>query len=143
MKNILPSFTLIGMFSLFPLLKRENQIIPYYLTSIIFYLICKLALKLIDIKKDNKQKNDGMELKNNEEIIFFLIEICIFIIMIFYHFVDYSIPPPQKYPWFYPMLNAAFCFCYFFFVFLYSNYDLLNMVYEQENKDKIIKIKRE
>ena len=143
MKNILPSFTLIGMFSLFPLLKRENQIIPYYLTSIIFYLICKLALKLIDIKKDNKQKNDRMDLKNNEEIIFFLIEICIFIIMIFYHFVDYSIPPPQKYPWFYPMLNAAFCFCYFFFVFLYSNYDLLNMVYEQENKDKIIKIKRE
>ena len=49
MKNILPSFTLIGMFSLFPLLKRENQIIPYYLTSIIFYLICQLSLKLINI----------------------------------------------------------------------------------------------
>ena len=39
MKNILPSFTLVGMFSLFPLLKREDQIMPYYLTIFLFYTI--------------------------------------------------------------------------------------------------------
>ena len=141
MKNILPSFTLIGMFSLFPLLKRENQITPYYLTSFLFYLISKTALKLIDIgKAGTKKTNDEIRYKQNENLFFYLIEIIIFIIMIFYHFVDYTIPPPEKYPWFYPMLNAAFCFCYFFCIFLYSNYDLMKIIFEKKpNKGKKIK----
>ena len=137
MKNILPSFTLIGMFSLFPLLKRENQIIPYYLNTIVFCLISKYALKLINIKKEEKEKNiDVINSNKNDEIICWLVEICIFIIMVFYHFVDYSIPPPKKYPWFYPMLNAAFCFCYFFCIFLYSNYNLLKITFEKDEINK-------
>jgi alpha-1,3-glucosyltransferase len=133
MKNILPSFTLVGMFSLFPLLKRENQIVPYYLTSILFYIICKYCLKITDIS-DKKRKKDI-----NDDTMYWLFEICIFIIMIFYHFVDYTIPPPQEYPWFYPMLNASFCFCYFFTVFLHGNYDLLRMINKKNDiseKDK-------
>ena len=136
MKNVLPSFTLVGMFSLFPLLKRENQIIPYYLTSILFYIICKLFLKIMNIKNNKKEKNND----ENDDIIYWLFEICIFSIMLFYHFVDYTIPPPQSYPWFYPMLNAAFCFCYFISIFLYSNYDLLKMVTKKEEAYEKVKI---
>ena len=133
MINILPSFTLVGMFSLFPLLKRENQIIPYYLLSILFYIISKYALKLIDVKENIKGKNIyEMNVKKNNENIFWLMEIGVFIIMIFYHFVDYNIPPPKQYPWFYPMLNAAFCFCYFFCIFLYNNYTLLTKTFEKD-----------
>ena len=139
-KDILPSFTLIGMFSLFPLLKRENQVIPYYLTSILFYLISKYALKLMDIRYDKKEKSKEKHINKEEDIIMhWLFELCVFIIMIFYHFVDYSIPPPQNYPWFYPMLNASFCFCYFFTVFLHGNYDLLRMINKKNDileKDK-------
>ena len=127
MKQILPSFTLIGMFSLFPLLKRENQIIPYYVTCVLFYLLSKQCLKLLNDKK-NKEKNI------NEEKIFLLMELCIFVFMIFYHFVDYNIPPPKQYPWFYPMMNAAFCFCFFFGVFLYANYHLIGSLYEKGEK---------
>ena len=136
MKNILPPFTLVGMFSLFPLLKRENQIIPYYLTCFIFYLISKICIKLMDIMQDKKEKNKN----DKNDMIFWLSEICLFTIMVFYHFIDYTIPPPDNYPWFYPMLNSAFCFCFFFGVFLYSNYDLLKLVYE---KDEVIKIKKD
>ena len=138
MKNILPSFTLIGMFSLFPLLKRENQVIPYYLLCLIFYLISKYCLKLMDIENDQNNKNgkDNINKKKNEneEKTYILFELGIFIIMVFYHFVDYTIPPPQNYPWLYPMLNAAFCFCYFFSLFLYSSYDLLIMAHEKDEK---------
>ena len=140
MKNFLPSFTLIGMFSLFPLLKRENQIIPYYFTCIMFYLLCKQGMKLIYIKKKEKGKNNDNS-NINEENMFLLLEIGIFIIMIFYHFVDFNIPPPKKYPWFYPMLNAAFCFCFFFGVFLYANYRLIISVYEKNGKDDDNKVK--
>ena len=136
MKNILPSFTLIGMFSLFPLLKRENQIIPYYLTNLLFYIISKLCLKIMNIKNDKREKNRD----ENDDIIYWLFEICIFSIMVFYHFVDYTIPPPEEYPWFYPMLNAAFCFCYFICIFLYSNYDLLKMISEKELPHEKVKI---
>ena len=137
-KDILPSFTLISMFSLFPLLKRENQVVPYYLTSILFYLISKYALKLLDLKKDKKSKNKEKDKDINDDdiILHWLFELSIFIIMIFYHFVDYNIPPPQKYPWFYPMLNASFCFCYFFSVYLDSNYELLKMISKKEEKYK-------
>ena len=135
MKDILPSFTLIGMFSLFPLLKRENQIIPYYLTSILFYIICKFFLKIMNFKNDRDEKNKV----ENDDTIYWLFEICIFSIMLFYHFVDYAIPPPEEYPWFYPMLNASFCFCYFICVFLYSNYDLLKMVYKKEGDYEKVK----
>ena len=135
MIKILPSFTLISMFSLFPLLKRENQIIPYYFTCIIFYLICKQSMKLICInKKENKDNN-------NEEKMFLLFEISIFIIMLFYHFIDFNIPPPKQYPWFYPMLNAAFCFCFFIGVFLYANYNLIKLVYEKNTKNEDNKVK--
>ena len=89
-------------------------------------------MKLTDISDKKRKKNI------NDDTMYWLFEICIFIIMIFYHFVDYTIPPPQEYPWFYPMLNALFCFCYFFSIFLLSNYELLKMVSEKdEKKDKI------
>ena len=140
MRNILPSFTLIGMFSLFPLLKRENQIIPYYFTCAIFYLICKQSMKLIKVKKNKTNENNENKNKN-EENMFLLLEMCIFAIMIFYHFVDYNIPPPKQYPWFYPMINATFCFCYFFGVFLYSYYDLIMLVNKENLKYEKIKEK--
>ena len=92
-------------------------------------------MKLINIKnKENKNSNE----QNN---MFLLLELCLFVIMVFYHFIDYNIPPPEKYPWFYPMINAAFCFCFFFGVFLYSNYDLIKTIFEKNSKTEKLKEK--
>ena len=122
MKKILPSFTLIGMFSLFPLLKRENQTVPYYLTVFIFYLISKISIPLIQKKSSSKNK-------------FLIVEIFIFLIMVSYHIIEYRISPPEKYPWIYPMINAFFCFCFFFGLFLYSNYSLIKIIFKEKNKN--------
>ena len=123
MKKFLPSFTLVAMFSLFPLLKRENQIVPYYLTTLIYYFISKLVNLFLPKKSD----------KNN---IYFFIEIFIFIMMVLYHVIEYKIPPPEKYPWFYPMINALFCFCCFFGLLLYSNYSLIKMIFKEKIKNE-------
>ena len=123
MKNILPSFTLIGMFSLFPLLKRENQIIPYYLINVIFYLVTKSMNRFMTKKK-----------KEENKYIFIFAEIIISCIMIGYHILEYKIAPPEKYPWFYPMINAIICFVFFFGIFLYSNYSLLKIIFKDKNK---------
>ena len=121
MKNILPSFTLVAMFSLFPLLKREEQIVPYYLISLIFYLIAKFS-------------NLFLQKKYNHNILFIFLEVFIFMIMIGYHITESIIPPPEKYPWFYPMLNALFCFCFFLGMFLYANYSLIKIIINDKNK---------
>ena len=123
MKKFLPSFTLVAMFSLFPLLKRENQIVPYYLTTLIYYFISKLVNLFLPKKSDKKN-------------IYFFIEIFIFIMMVLYHVIEYKIPPPEKYPWFYPMINALFCFCCFFGLFLYSNYSLIKMIFKEKIKNE-------
>ena len=123
MKKFLPSFTLVAMFSLFPLLKRENQIVPYYLATLIYYFISKLVNLLLPKKSDKKN-------------IYFFIEIFIFIMMVLYHIIEYKIPPPEKYPWFYPMINALFCFCFFFGLFLYSNYSLIKISFKEKIKNK-------
>ena len=122
MKKILPSFTLVGMFSLFPLLKREDQIMPYYLTIFLFYTISKLFISLIQKKSNN----------NNNKFLF--LEIFIFLIMITYHIIECRISPPEKYPWIYPMINALFCFSFFFGLFLYSNYSLIKIIFKEKNK---------
>ena len=99
-------------------------------------------MKLLDIKKRKNEGNKNL-MNNNEERMFLLIEICIFVIMVFYHFVDYYIPPPKMYPWFYPMINATFCFFFFFSVFLYANYKLIVSVEEKNSKPEKLKVKNE
>ena len=59
MKNLLPSFSTVAMFSLYPLLKRERQVIPYFTTTVFFYILCKFILKNINanIKKESELLN--------------------------------------------------------------------------------------
>ena len=143
MKNLLPSFSLVGMFSLYPLLKRERQVIPYFITTVLFYVLCKFVLRSIDynIRKENellnKAKKHDEEKEKLKSKIWFLFELAIFSITIFYHFLEYLVPPPKRYPWFYPMLNAAFCFCYFGSVYLYSNILLIQNILNDYNEKKL------
>ena len=68
-KEILPSFNLIAMFSMYPMLKRENQIIPYFILSFSFYIVIKLIISKYQKKTDVKKQN------NLRIIIFNFIEI--------------------------------------------------------------------
>ena len=131
-KEILPSFNLISMFSMYPMLKRENQIIPYFVLSFSFYIVIKIIISKYKNSEEVKKEN------NLRIFIFTLIEIISIIFIIGYHICEKIIPPPQKYPWFYPLINAVFSFTYFIFIFLISNIEILKLSFGQNNKKKKI-----
>ena len=129
-KEILPSFNLISMFSMYPMLKRENQIIPYFVLSFSFYIVIKIIISKYKNSEEVKKEN------NLRIFIFTLIEIISIIFIIGYHICEKIIPPPQKYPWFYPLINAVFSFTYFIFIFLIANIEILKLSFGQNNKKK-------
>ncbi len=131
-KEILPSFNLISMFSMYPMLKRENQIIPYFVLSFSFYIVIKIIISKYKNSEEVKKEN------NLRIFIFTLIEIISIIFIIGYHICEKIIPPPQKYPWFYPLINAVFSFTYFIFIFLIANIEILKLSFGQNNKKKKI-----
>jgi alpha-1,3-glucosyltransferase len=131
-KEILPSFNLIAMFSMYPMLKRENQIIPYFVLSFSFYIVIKIIISKYKNSEEVKKEN------NLRIFIFTLIEIISIIFIIGYHICEKIIPPPQKYPWFYPLINAVFSFTYFIFIFLIANIEILKLSFGQNNKKKKI-----
>ena len=128
-KEIIPSFNLIAMFSMYPMLQRENQIIPYYVLSFSFFIFIKVVIG----KYTNKKNENKLRI-----MLFNIIEIFSIIFIIMYHICEKFIPPPKKYPWFYPLLNAVFSFGYFIFIFLISNYEIVKLSFGKiENKKKI------
>ena len=131
-KEILPSFNLISMFSMYPMLKRENQIIPYFVLSFSFYIVIKIIISKYKNSEEVKKEN------NLRIFIFTLIEIISIIFIIGYHICEKIIPPPQKYPWFYPLINAVYSFTYFIFIFLIANIEILKLSFGQNNKKKKI-----
>ena len=119
---ILSSFTLISMFSMFPLLKRENQIFTYAILQIMFFISSKFIQKIINMQKIHKNK---IYKKNYLVLIFNVLEILIILFILGYHICEYFIPPPEKYPWLFPLINSFSSFCYFFAIFLIANIKIL------------------
>lgn len=101
---ILPSFSLVSLFSLYPLLKREDQHIPYFIFLIFSFIFNKYL----------KSSSESLSIKAKESklltLFFNLLDILNVLFIIVYHTADIIIPPPQAYPWIYPALNAAFSF---------------------------------
>ncbi len=123
MNQIIPVFTLVSSFSLFPLLQRENQVFTYYGLTIFYYFFSKyLAEKQCQING------------NSSFFLLFLIEIFDFLLITVYHICEQYIPPPSRFPWLYPMLNAALSFLNFLFFYLCSNVLMLMKLSQKINK---------
>jgi alpha-1,3-glucosyltransferase len=105
LRNILPSFSMMALFSLYPLLKRENQVITYFI------------LMLLTIIYTNSQMGKSyLKALNILNVIF----------IVCYHAAEMTIQPPANYPWLYPMINAFLSFTNFSFILLYSYYIMWN-----------------
>jgi alpha-1,3-glucosyltransferase len=104
MPEVLPSFSTIALFSLYPLLKREGQVITYVILMILNIVYTKYLTKGLKLDWLN------------------------FIIVPLYHLLELTVKPPQNYPWLYPMINALVSFINFSFILLYSYYTLWKTV---------------
>jgi hypothetical protein len=96
---------MMALFSLYPLLKRENQVITYFI------------LMLLTIIYTNSQMGKSyLKALNILNVIF----------IVCYHAAEMTIQPPANYPWLYPMINAFLSFTNFSFILLYSYYIMWN-----------------
>lgn len=156
MKKILCSFTMVSLFSLYPLLKREGQHIPYLIFLIIFSIIFKflssknlnLSNTIFDEKFKDKNKN-LKELKNSENntcgkiysvfsnLISF-IDIINAMFIISYHFAEIYIPAPKNYPYLYPMINAAYSFLNFMIYYILAQIKLFSLIGESKKAGLVI-----
>jgi hypothetical protein len=114
------------------MLKRENQIFTYAILQILFFISSKFIQKIVI--KQKKQKNEIYKI-NNIVLFFNILEILIILFILTYHICEYYIPPPEKYPWLFPLINSFSSFCYFFFIFLIANIKILKLsFYQKKNK---------
>jgi len=121
--EMLPSFSLIAIFSLFPLLKREDQVVTY-ISSIIGYFLLSSMLS-----------NNFLSSKRKEGLWNYFFKMMDFInvtLVIIYHVFEYNINPPSNFPYLYPLMNATLSFGNFVIFYLYANYV---MFYRKDNID--------
>ena len=132
LNQFLMSFTLMAMFSMKPMLERENQVFTYGISTIMFCLLCLLIKggETNSIKETQSKKTKMFQIM---ETLFKLIDVACVCGVVLYHIGEKYIKPPTRYPYFYPMINGAFSFCYFIFLFGYSS---LRIIYISFKFDK-------
>jgi alpha-1,3-glucosyltransferase len=117
------SFSLMGMFSLYPLLKREGQVITYSIFMIFFStLIKEIQNKYVKENKDHNCSENYLYKFLN------FLEIFNVIFIIIFHLCEQTISPPANYPWLYPMINAAFSFLNFFLFYILANMRFISLI---------------
>lgn len=83
------------------------------------YFFSKAMFNTLE-SKDKKEQKPGFFSK----IILLLLdklEYFDLIFFVFYHVCEICIPPPARYPWFYPLINASYAFAHFVLYYLIAN----------------------
>lgn len=123
MKVLMPSFVLLSSFSLYPLLSRENQELPYLFLTLTMFIFAKIVNKYYDRIDKMIYKEKGMKYVSGECILpplFNFLDYLNLVLVLVYHYSEFSFLPPQKLPYLFPALNAAYCFCWFFLIYFSS-----------------------
>ncbi|KAG2174918.1 hypothetical protein INT43_005980 [Umbelopsis isabellina] len=115
-------FTNVAMFSMYPLLKRDDLIVPYFLTTILWNYVA------------------GYHVLKMPKIIKWMSIIC-YTSMIAWHLAEANIPAPSNLPDIYTVLNVLFscgCFVLAFIYFNWRQFSLIDNVHEtlEEQKEK-------
>lgn len=102
----------VATFSLYPLLKKDDLILQYFVTSILINWLIGFKHVIPSFKSFNL---------NN------LVIWITYIAMIVYHFVDFTFDPPAKYPDLWVILNIAISFAAFGYTWLWLIYKIVKL----------------
>ena len=119
LSEILPSFYLVSMFSLQNLLEEDNLLFPYFIFIFMFYCITKFIQDIFKINELVKKKKID---KINVAFFFNLLELFIIIFIIGYNICKIFILSSSN-----SIINCIFSFCYFLFIFIYSNIEIFKI----------------
>ncbi|KAI5962891.1 ALG6 [Candida theae] len=88
----------VGTFSLYPLLKKDDLVLQYFVTSILLNWLIGFRLVIPTLRELSASN---------------LMILATYVAMIFYHVVDFAFDPPVKYPDLWVVLNIAISFAAF------------------------------
>lgn len=118
--------TYYALFSMFPLLCRDNLLLPYLTLHLLFTLIYHSQLP--------KTKASSFSFTSFPGYVFLLRTH--FFISLVLHVVYLTIQPPQKYPFLFEALIMILCFSYFVMFAFYINYTQWNFSSRFRSADK-------
>jgi len=116
-------FNNVAIFSMFPLLKKDRLIIPYFILLLMWNWMGSLAIS------DSYMQIMGVKLVSLRYISWVS-----YIVMAVIHFLDFNIIPPKKYPDLYVVLNVTFSAGICLLMLLYFNYRQYDL--DEKKKDK-------
>ncbi|KAG5420311.1 ALG6 [Candida metapsilosis] len=102
----------VGTFSLYPLLKKDDLILQYFVTSVLLNWLIGFKLVLPSFKNFNL---------NN------LVMMVTYVAMIVYHVIDFTFDPPAKYPDLWVILNIGISFVAFGYAWLWLIYKIIKL----------------
>lgn len=144
LKLISGSFCLISTFSLYPLLARENQLLPYSVLIAFYFILTKYSNKIYSELANEAVAADEEILMNKYlKLAFKILESLNITAITLYHVCELIIPPPKTYPWLYPTLNAFISFGNLVIFYFYANLRILQIIRNNNKQIKTLKVKNE
>ncbi|XP_010316337.1 probable dolichyl pyrophosphate Man9GlcNAc2 alpha-1,3-glucosyltransferase isoform X3 [Solanum lycopersicum] len=99
--------TYFALLSMFPLLRRDELILPYIALYGLFVLLYNAPV----------QREDTRETRSPFTTLKYFAIACSLLL----HIVYLMVTPPRRYPFLFEAVMMLLCFCQFFFVFMYTN----------------------
>lgn len=99
--------TYFALLSMFPLLRRDELILPYVALYGLFVLLYNAPV----------QREDTRQTRSPFTTLKYFVIACSLLL----HIVYFMITPPRRYPFLFEAVMMLLCFSQFFFIFMYTN----------------------
>ena len=110
---------MLGVWTLFPLLKRDELRIPYYVLSLLWAYLLRLPPTSLDVYVSKQARRSGVQLRTT------ILHLGFYAAMIIWHFVEAFLEPPKDKPDLWVVLNVLIGAAGFGICYLWSTWQLI------------------
>ncbi|KAK2741771.1 Glucosyltransferase-like protein [Myotisia sp. PD_48] len=116
---------MLGTWTMFPLLKRDELRIPYYVLSLLWAYLVGLPPTSLDIYRNRAESLEKAHESGNLHTLTKLIHIPYYVVMVLWHVVEASVPPPTTKPDLWVVLNVLIGASGFGIIYLWCTWKLI------------------